>query len=105
MTEFGSDRYLEKINRSQSNGPQAAAQAGPSSGTLTQTESTFILPLRGVIPLESEETPWKSHEQKRGDKKGFLGFRSKFHTKAGAASSLEQTVRIPPSTERVAKQR
>ncbi|KAM7182990.1 hypothetical protein V8F33_013877 [Rhypophila sp. PSN 637] len=103
MTEFGSERYLEKLNRSHSNGPQAVAQAGPSSGTSTQTQSPFILPLRGVIPLEPDEVPVKSNEQRRGDRKGFLSFRSKFHNKNVPSSSPEHVVRIPSSTEQVAK--
>ena len=108
QTEFGSKRYLEKLNRSQSNGASpVGVQIGTSSTTLTQTQiqSPFILPIRGSIPLEPEETPFKTNDQKRSEKKGFLGFRSKFHNKSAPPPSSEQIVHLPSSTQPVVKQR
>lgn len=86
ITEFGSDRYLEKINRSQ--------QASTSSTTTTTTApvaglapSQFILPFRGANPTETEEPPNRAGEHKQ--KKSFLLFRNKFHSRASPAHSAD----------------
>lgn len=104
MTEFGSDRYLEKLNQAQaqaratqSNGPSAAAPAAASSA------SQFILPLRGSNLSELEEPPIKHGDQKRSEKRGFGFLRNKFHVKTSpvpAASSTEPCERRPSTAKR-----
>lgn len=96
MTEFGSDRYLEKFNQSQSPPtPTVAPGAGVS-------QSQFILPLRGSNLSEPESAPLpKTAEQKRSDRKGFGFLRNKFHVKtslATAPSSTQPAEQRPSST-------
>jgi hypothetical protein len=103
VTEFGSDRYLEKFNQSQANSASPAiANSGPS-------QSPFILPFRGTCPPESEGPPAKPSDQKRSEKKGLSFFRNKFQAKsssAAAASSCEHPEQRPSSTHsKTAKQR
>ncbi|KAK3330267.1 hypothetical protein B0H66DRAFT_53375 [Apodospora peruviana] len=102
QTEFGSDRYLEKINRAQSNGAQTVIQPGLPGSSLSQ--SPFILPIRGANPLESEELNAKTNDQKRAEKRGFLSFRAKFHPKSTYSSSADQAVRPPSLVEPTSKQ-
>lgn len=85
MTEFGSDRYLEKFNQSQANATPAAT---PIAGL---AQSQFILPLRGSSLSELEGAPVRQSDQKRAEKRGFNFLRNKFHVKgssAAAASSV-----------------
>lgn len=81
MTEFGSDRYLQKFNQSQANAPAAAA---PAAGL---SQSQFILPLRGSNLSEPEAAPVRPSDQKRPEKRGFGFLRSKFHAKTSSASA------------------
>jgi len=100
MTEFGSDRYLEKINQSQANATTPATTA-----EIAQSQSPFILPIRGYNP-ESEDLAVKTNESKRPEKKSFLGFRSKFHSKGPSTTqSTELVYRRPSLAESTAKQR
>ncbi|KAK4154013.1 hypothetical protein C8A00DRAFT_43135 [Chaetomidium leptoderma] len=95
MTEFGSDRYLEKFNQSQAN---PAPPAPPSTGL---HQSQFILPLRGSSLSEAEAAPVKSGDQKRSEKRGLGFLRNKFHIKGSAAttaSNPEHTEQRPSST-------
>jgi hypothetical protein len=95
MTEFGSDRYLEKFNQSQAN---SAPPTAPTPGLL---QSPFILPLRGSTLTEAEAPPAKSGDQKRPEKRGFGFFKNKFHAKGSSAapSSIEHPEQRPPSTQ------
>ncbi|KAK0656428.1 hypothetical protein B0T16DRAFT_320225 [Cercophora newfieldiana] len=80
VTEFGSDRYLTKLNQaSQAANANATTTATTSTTEIAQTQSPFILPIRGYIP-ESEDPAIKTNESKRPEKRSFLGFRSKFHS-------------------------
>jgi len=89
MTEFGSDRYLEKFNQSQAN---AASPAAPAPGL---AQSPFILPLRGSSLTETEVVPVKSGDQSRPEKRSFGFFRSKFHAKSSAAQTTPSSVALP----------
>jgi hypothetical protein len=82
MTEFGSDRYLEKFHQSQAN---PAAPTVPAAGL---PQSQFILPLRGSSLSEAEATSNKSGDQK---KRGFGFLRAKFHSKSSAAATATHT--------------
>jgi hypothetical protein len=82
MTEFGSDRYLEKFHQSQAN---PAAPTVPAAGL---PQSQFILPLRGSSLSEAEATSNKSGDQK---KRGFGFLRAKFHSKSSAAATAPHT--------------
>ncbi|KAK3394854.1 hypothetical protein B0H63DRAFT_444949 [Podospora didyma] len=95
ITEFGSDRFLEKISQAeQASATQAEAPA------VARSQPQYNLPFRGSNLLESEELVVKSSEQKRPEKKGFLGLRSKFHTKSSSApSSSEHPERRPSVAE------
>ncbi|KAK4235784.1 hypothetical protein C8A03DRAFT_36346 [Achaetomium macrosporum] len=84
ITEFGSDRYLEKFNQSQANATPAAANCGPS-------QSPFILPFRGSCPPESEGPPVRAGDQKRSEKRGFGFLRNKFHAKSSSAATASST--------------
>ncbi|KAK5652612.1 hypothetical protein OQA88_10373 [Cercophora sp. LCS_1] len=84
--EFGSDRYLQKINQQQANAPPA-----PVSEI---QQSRFILPLRGYNAQETEDVALRASGSKRSDKKGFLGFR-KFSKGPTTTSSTEQNDRRP----------
>jgi len=79
VTEFGSDRYLVKLNQA-SQAANATSATASTSTEITQTQSPFILPIRGYIP-ESEDLAVKTNESKRPEKRSFLGFRHKFHSK------------------------
>ncbi|KAL2128505.1 hypothetical protein VTI74DRAFT_9091 [Chaetomium olivicolor] len=94
VTEFGSDRYLEKLNQSQSNVTTSTAPAGGHS------HSQFILPIRGSNLLESEAASAKANDQRRSEKRGFGFLRNKFHGKGAvaAASSLDYSDPRPSST-------
>jgi len=74
-TEFGSDRYLEKLNQSQTN---ATPPAGSTSEIL-HSQSPFILPIRGAHQ-ESDDLTTRGNESKRPEKRSFLGFR-RHHSK------------------------
>jgi len=93
MTEFGSDRYLEKFNQSQAN---SVSPAAPTTGL---AQSQFILPLRGSQLTEAEAPPVKSADQKRSEKRGFGFLRTKFHVKGSSApsSSIEHPEQRPSS--------
>jgi len=98
MTEFGSDRYLEKFNQSQAN---SAPSASPTAGL---PQSQFILPLRGSSLSEAETAVNKSGDQKRAEKRGFGFLRAKFHGKsavAATASNPELHEQRPSSTDSV----
>ncbi|KAH6649943.1 hypothetical protein F5144DRAFT_27863 [Chaetomium tenue] len=82
ITEFGSDRYLEKFHQSQAN---PAAPTTPAAGL---PQSQFILPLRGAVPPEAEGTANKSGDQK---KKAFGFLRAKFHSKNSPAVTASTT--------------
>ncbi|KAL2018963.1 hypothetical protein VTK56DRAFT_10257 [Thermocarpiscus australiensis] len=91
MTEFGSKRYLEKLNQSQAN---AAPREGASPAGLSQSQ--FILPLQRLSLSEPEDASAKPGDHKRSEKRGFSFFKSKFHVKgssAAAASSIESSER------------
>ncbi len=95
MTEFGSDRYLEKLNQSQAN---SASTASPTAGI---SQSQFILPLRGSNLSEPDALLVKPVDQSRSEKKSFGFFRSKFHAKSAApatSSSQAQAEPRPSST-------
>jgi hypothetical protein len=95
MTEFGSDRYLEKLHQSQ------AASASQPAPTPVLSQSQFILPLRGSSLSEADAAPAKTVDQKRPEKKAFGFFRNKFHVKSSAAasaSSVETPEQRPLST-------
>ncbi|KXX75434.1 hypothetical protein MMYC01_208859 [Madurella mycetomatis] len=98
MTEFGSDRYLEKFHQAQAQGntPPAGAHA------TTFPQSQFILPLRGSSISEPEESPIKQGDQKRSEKRGFGFLRNKFHVKSSAAqaASSEPCERRPSTARR-----
>jgi hypothetical protein len=89
MTEFGSDRYLEKFNQSQAN---AAPPVAPIPGI---SQSQFILPLRGPSLAEAEVVPAKSGDQSRPEKRSFGFFRSKFHAKSSAPPTTPSSVALP----------
>jgi hypothetical protein len=102
MTEFGSDRYLEKLHQSQ------AASAAQPTPTPVLSQSQFILPLRGSSLSEADAAPPKTVDQKRPDKKTFAFLRGKFHPKssaAGSASSVETPESRPLSTHSTAAAR
>ncbi|KAK3695226.1 hypothetical protein B0T22DRAFT_98891 [Podospora appendiculata] len=103
ITEFGSDRYLEKIARSQATGAQVASPPPPPPPVAAVTQSPFILPLRGSILSESEELVVKAGEARRVEKKGFLGFR-KFHPKAASSAPGPESLERLPSHEPPARQ-
>ncbi len=94
MTEFGSDRYLEKFNQSQAN------SAHPVASTTGLAQSQFILPVRGSHLAEAEAPPVKSGDQKRSEKRGFGFLRNKFHAKvpSAAPSNIEHPEQRPAST-------
>jgi hypothetical protein len=95
MTEFGSDRYLEKFNQSEAN---SATSAPPTAGI---SQSQFILPLRGSNLSEADALLVKPIDQNRSEKKSFGFFRSKFHAKSSApatSSSHAQPEPRPSST-------
>ncbi|KAK3485047.1 uncharacterized protein B0T23DRAFT_327477 [Neurospora hispaniola] len=96
ITEFGSERYLDKINR-----PQTSITPPPSTAA---PPSQFLLPFRGAYPPEAEDATIRASEQKRTEKKGFLSFR-KFHAKATSSSnSLDQGERRFLATEPLPRQ-
>lgn len=100
ITEFGSNRYLEKLNA------QAAAAPVTTSSATEIPQSRFILPIRGYNPLESEDLTVKSGEPKRPEKKSFLSFRSKFHAKGQSSTpGTEQLDRRPSLAESTSRQR
>lgn len=100
ITEFGSDRYLEKFNQSQT-ATATPATAGPSASQLHYSQ--FILPIRGSSTLDSEDLAAKHVEVKRPEKKSFF---RKFHSKpAPVPSQPEQAVRRPSLTEPVSRRR
>lgn len=83
MTEFGSDRYLEKFNQSQAN---AATGAG-AAPTAALPQSQFILPLRGASLSEAEGgASVKAAEQKRSERRSFGFLRNKFHVRSSSAA-------------------
>lgn len=86
MTEFGSDRYLEKFNQSQANSASSAATAA-TAGTAGLSQSQFILPLRGSSLSDAEAQPAKSGDQNRPEKRSFGFFRSKFHVKSSSPTT------------------
>ncbi|KAL2171916.1 hypothetical protein VTG60DRAFT_1303 [Thermothelomyces hinnuleus] len=96
MTEFGSDRYLQKLNQSQAN----SAPSTSSAANLPQSQ--FILPLRGSSLSEAEAAANKAGDQKRAEKRSFSFLRNKFHVKSPAAAatagSAEHQEQRPPST-------
>lgn len=79
VTEFGSDRYLVKLNQA-AQAANATPATASASTEIAQTQSPFILPIRGYNP-ESEDPATKNNESRRPEKRSFLGFRSKFHSK------------------------
>lgn len=93
MTEFGSDRYLEKIHQSQANAQSATA---PSTNL---PQSKFILPIRGSNLTEVEVAPTKSNDQKRSERRGFNFLKTKLHSKgsASASAAAEHTEPRPSS--------
>jgi hypothetical protein len=93
MTEFGSDRYLEKIHQSQANAQSATA---PSTNL---PQSKFILPIRGSNLTEVEVAPTKSNDQKRSERRGFNFLKTKLHSKgsASASAAAEHTEPQPSS--------
>ncbi|KAK3906824.1 hypothetical protein C8A05DRAFT_11407 [Staphylotrichum tortipilum] len=100
MTEFGSDRYLEKFNQSQAN---SAPPAAPTPGL---SQSQFILPSRGSNFPEADAPPVKSGDQKRSEKRGFGFFKNKFHGKtSSAAPSSTEHPEQPPSSAHLATAR
>ncbi|KAJ4295806.1 hypothetical protein N0V88_004508 [Collariella sp. IMI 366227] len=80
VTEFGSDRFLEKLNQSRSNATPSDAPAG------SHLQSQFILPIRGSALSEQEGAVAKANEQKR---RGFGFLRNKFHGKTSSGSSFD----------------
>jgi len=94
ITEFGSDRYLEKLNA------QAAAAPAATSPGPEIPQSRFILPIRGYNHLEPEDLAIKAGEAKRPEKKGFLSFR-KFHAKGSVTSSSTEHIERRPIISRV----
>ncbi|KAK4101769.1 hypothetical protein N658DRAFT_54627 [Parathielavia hyrcaniae] len=106
MTEFGSDRYLEKALQ-QSQAAQAS-QAAPAPETPRLSQSQFILPLRGSSVSETDAPLVKSIDQKRSEKRGFGFLKNKFHVKGAAATtatSVEPLDRRPSSTHSIAATR
>jgi hypothetical protein len=101
ITEFGSDRYLEKIQQ------ESQANATPTPGPPSEIpQGRFILPIRGYNSSESNDVAGKSVDAKRSEKKSFLSFRSKFHAKGpSVTSSSEQTDRRPSLAESATRQR
>ncbi|KAL2259702.1 hypothetical protein VTK26DRAFT_6526 [Humicola hyalothermophila] len=96
VTEFGSDRFLEKLNKSR---PNATRTAAVPAGV---TQSQFILPIRGPTLVQPEGAQVKPAEQKRSEKRGFGFLRNKFHAKsssAATASSVEQSEQPDSATE------
>ncbi|KAK3362053.1 hypothetical protein B0T24DRAFT_652592 [Lasiosphaeria ovina] len=94
ITEFGSDRYLEKISQSHASATQ------PEIPVAGRSPSQFILPFRAPNSSDADDSIVKSGDQKRLEKKGFLGFRAKFHTKGTPAhSGVEPPERRPSLTE------
>ncbi|KAK4188334.1 hypothetical protein QBC35DRAFT_205118 [Podospora australis] len=71
ITEFGSDRYLDKVQQARASAP---ATTTPVPGL---TETQFILPIRGSNKPRSDATLSKSSEQKRAERKGFHFLRSR----------------------------
>ncbi|KAK0618612.1 hypothetical protein B0T17DRAFT_495118 [Bombardia bombarda] len=103
VTEFGSDQFLKKINQSHANGAQPAPSA--SGQTQLHSHSPFTLPFRLSNPLEPEESVPRPADQKRLEKRGFLGLRSKFHaTKTSSTPSGEHHERQPSLSETAPKQ-
>lgn len=101
ITEFGSDRYLEKFNQSQT-ATATPGTAGPSASQ-SHFPSQFILPIRGSSALDSEDLAAKAIEVKRPEKKSFF---RKFHSKlAPVPAQPEQVVRRPSLTEPVSRRR
>ncbi|KAH6619885.1 hypothetical protein B0J18DRAFT_257405 [Chaetomium sp. MPI-SDFR-AT-0129] len=99
MTEFGSDRYLEKFHQSQAN----SANSAPAAITPPESPSSqFILPLRGSLS-EAEALTTKPGDQKRPERKGFGFLRSRFHSKGSQASTASTTA--APGTTEVKEQR
>ena len=91
MTEFGSDRFLEKLNQSQTNGSSTATT------TAGLSQSQFILPIRGSGVLEPAGGQVKPGDQKRSEKRGFGFLRNKFHVKSSSAAtttSLEHSEQV-----------
>jgi hypothetical protein len=102
MTEFGSDRYLEKFHQSQAN------PASPTAPAAALSQSPFILPVRGSVPSEVEAALIKPGNQKRSEKRGFGFLRAKFHGKtpaAATASSTEHQEQRPASVQSTASRK
>lgn len=96
ITEFGSERYLDKINRPQTSASQQSTTVAPPS--------QFLLPLRGAHHPETEDAATRASEPKRPEKKGFLSFR-KFHAKTPSSSnSLDHGERRFSATEPLVRQ-
>lgn len=94
ITEFGSDRYLDKVQQARANAPAT------TSSITGLTETQFILPIRGSSKAGPNDTLNKSSEQKRVEKKGFHFLRSrrpKPQTPAVASSSEHHDQRLAPS--------
>jgi hypothetical protein len=91
VTEFGSDQYLKKLNQAQAASAANATTATTTSTSveISQSQSPFILPIRGYNP-ESEDVAVKA-ESKRPEKRSFLGFRSKFHSSKGPPQATQTT--------------
>lgn len=103
ITEFGSERYLEKVQQSQAQTQANASQGQGAVSTLLQ--SPFILPIRESGATGSDAGA-KSNEQKRPEKKGFSSWRNRF-TKPPAvppSSICEQPERRPSLPESATKQ-
>ncbi|KAK3362812.1 hypothetical protein B0T25DRAFT_18442 [Lasiosphaeria hispida] len=110
IDEFGSDRYIEKINQSQVSAAQLSAQAAdalPSRQAADILPSRFILPIRGSIQQELSDEPnvitLGGSKRAEKDRKGFLGLRSKFHPR-GSSSSTEHAHRRPSLAESTSRQ-
>ncbi|KAK3945242.1 hypothetical protein QBC46DRAFT_114052 [Diplogelasinospora grovesii] len=100
ITEFGSDRYLEKFNQLREAQANASHQGTPApAASVELQQSQFILPIRGSTAVDSEEPHVKSAEQKRQEKNRFLSFRPKFHAKAAFPSGTEHVERRSSLTE------
>lgn len=103
ITEFGSDRYLEKFNQSQTATATATAGTAGPSASQSHFPSQFILPIRGSSALDSEDLAAKAIEVKRPEKKSFF---RKFHSKpAPVPAQPEQVVSRPSLTEPVSRRR
>ncbi|KAK4673522.1 hypothetical protein QC763_112760 [Podospora pseudopauciseta] len=103
ITEFGSERYLEKVQQFQAQTEANASQGQGAVSTLLQ--SPFILPIRESGATGSDVGA-KSNEQKRPEKKGFSSWRNRF-TKPPAvppSSICEQPERRPSLPESTTKQ-